>query len=102
MVLNKKFDLTNKTIIITGSAGLLGSEYALGLSEVGANVVLADLNIKKSKKLENIIKKKYNTTPLSIKVDVIVDKLFLNHKKRLFVKSPITLKNHTSKYWLSK
>ena len=70
MVLNKKFDLTNKTIIITGSAGLLGSEYALGLSEAGANVVLADLNIEKSKKLENIIKKKYNTTPLSIKVDV--------------------------------
>ena len=86
MILNKKFDLTNKTIIITGSAGLLGSEYALGLSEAGANVVLADLNIEKSKKLENIIKKKYNTTPLSIKVDVTNPKSIQNLIKKTLKK----------------
>ena len=86
MVLNKKFDLTNKTIIITGSAGLLGSEYVLGLSEAGANVVLADLNIEKSKKLENIIKKKYNTTPLSIKVDVTNPKSIQNLIKKTLKK----------------
>ena len=55
MGLNKKFDLTNKTIIITGSAGLLGSEYALGLSEAGANVVLADINFSECKKIEKDI-----------------------------------------------
>lgn len=68
--MSKKFDLRGKTVIITGAAGLLGSEYALGLSSEGANVVIADLNIKKCKTLENNIKKKYNTDPLSIKFDV--------------------------------
>jgi len=65
---------------------LLGSEYALGLSEAGANVVLADLNIEKSKKLENIIKKKYNTTPLSIKVDVTNPKSIQNLIKKTLKK----------------
>ena len=39
---------------------------------------------------------------LSINEDIIVDKLFLNHKKRLFDKSAIFLKNQTSKYWLNR
>jgi NAD(P)-dependent dehydrogenase (short-subunit alcohol dehydrogenase family) len=39
-----KFDLTNKTALITGSAGLLGIEHAKALLETGANVILTDLN----------------------------------------------------------
>ena len=47
----KIFDVSGKTIIITGAAGLLGEQYAEGLSQVGANVVLADIDFKKCKEI---------------------------------------------------
>jgi len=39
----EKFDLTDKTALITGSAGLLGMEHAAALLESGATVVLTDI-----------------------------------------------------------
>ncbi len=39
----EKFDLTGKTAIITGAAGLLGIEHAAALLESGATVVLTDI-----------------------------------------------------------
>ena len=47
--ISKLFDLTGRNIILTGSAGLLGSQYAYTLSEAGANVILVDLNEKENK-----------------------------------------------------
>ena len=38
-----KFDLTGKTALITGAAGLLGMEHAAALLESGAKVVLTDI-----------------------------------------------------------
>ncbi|MES2510127.1 MAG: SDR family oxidoreductase [Pseudomonadota bacterium] len=38
-----KFDLTGKTVLITGAAGLLGREHAAALLDVGATVVLTDI-----------------------------------------------------------
>lgn len=40
----KKFDLTGKTALITGAAGLLGCEHAAALLESGAAVILTDIN----------------------------------------------------------
>ena len=40
----KKFDLTGKTALITGAAGLLGCEHAAALLESGATVVLTDIS----------------------------------------------------------
>ncbi|MES2686080.1 MAG: SDR family oxidoreductase [Pseudomonadota bacterium] len=39
-----KFDLTGKTALITGAAGLLGRQHAAALLESGASVVLTDIS----------------------------------------------------------
>lgn len=39
----EKFDLTGKTALITGAAGMLGMEHAAALLECGATVVLTDI-----------------------------------------------------------
>jgi NAD(P)-dependent dehydrogenase (short-subunit alcohol dehydrogenase family) len=40
----EKFDLTGKTALITGAAGLLGMEHASALLESGAQLVLTDIS----------------------------------------------------------
>lgn len=42
-ILNK-FDMTGKTVVVTGAAGLLGKQFSLTLAQAGANVILADIN----------------------------------------------------------
>ena len=68
--LNKLYSLSKKTVILTGSAGRLGSHFAEVLSKVGANVILVDVEDKKNKKLEIKLKKKYKTCPLSFIADI--------------------------------
>ena len=53
----KLFDLSDNVILITGAAGNLGSQYAEGLSQVGANVVLCDLDFEKCKEISDHLKK---------------------------------------------
>lgn len=67
---NKIFDIKNKTIIITGSAGRLGTEFSHTLSSSGANTILFDLNYKKNAKLESVLTKQYNTKPMAYTVDI--------------------------------
>lgn len=40
-----KFNLTSRTVIVTGGGGLLGKQFALALAQAGADVMLADLAI---------------------------------------------------------
>ncbi len=51
------YDLTDKTALITGAAGLLGVEHAAALAAIGARVVLTDINEvalqKAAEKLQN-------------------------------------------------
>ena len=68
--LTKLFNLEKKTIVITGSSGRLGSQYAKILSMAGANVVLVDIETKKNKQLEQYIIKKFKTDPMICKVDI--------------------------------
>jgi len=64
------FDLSGKIIILTGSSGLLGTQYAHGLCQVGATVILADIDIKKSKKLAIELENKYNSVVMPMILDV--------------------------------
>ena len=52
----QNFDLNGKWALITGGAGLLGEEHAIALLEVGANIVLWDID------KENLIKVGINLT----------------------------------------
>ena len=70
MKIQKIFDLTDKVVVITGASGMLGAQYAYGLSECGANVILADIDISKSKTIEKKIIKNFSTKPMSIKLDL--------------------------------
>lgn len=49
-----RFNLKGKIAIVTGGAGLLGTEHAFALAEKNASVIIIDLN---KKKLENLKKK---------------------------------------------
>jgi NAD(P)-dependent dehydrogenase (short-subunit alcohol dehydrogenase family) len=45
-VISNKFNLSGKTALITGAAGLLGIEHAVALLESGAKVILTDIKNK--------------------------------------------------------
>lgn len=64
------FDLSGKVIILTGSAGRLGANYAHALSEAGSDVILVDIDNEKNLKLGKEISKKYKTNPLVCDVDI--------------------------------
>jgi NAD(P)-dependent dehydrogenase (short-subunit alcohol dehydrogenase family) len=64
-----KFDLSGKSALITGGAGLLGKEHALALLEVGAYVVLWDVNTENLIRVTNELTKVYSEQ--SVKMSVV-------------------------------
>ena len=63
-----KFNLTNKVALITGAAGLLGVEHTLALLEIGATVVMTDVNEKGLKKAYNTLLNSDNKARLFYKI----------------------------------
>ena len=55
--LTKLFDIKNKTAIVTGSARGNGKAIALGLAELGVNVIGIDILSKELSKLSSFAKK---------------------------------------------
>lgn len=78
------FDITNKIAVITGGAGLLGSQFAKVLASHGAVVILTDYDLdeceKKVKQLskENIIAKKLDVTSRS-DWDNVLGKVYIDY-----------------------
>ncbi len=66
----ESLNVRDKKIIITGSGGILGSVYAEGFSEQGADVAIIDLNEKLCREKASEIGKKYGTRPLGISCDI--------------------------------
>jgi NAD(P)-dependent dehydrogenase (short-subunit alcohol dehydrogenase family) len=87
--INKLFNLKNKTAVLTGSAGRLGTRFAHVLSAAGADVILVDVEKINNKKLEKELIAKYNTNPISLEVDIskasdikkLIRKISANYKK---------------------
>ena len=63
-----KFDLTGKTALITGSAGLLGVEHAAALLACGATVVLTDLNVDALDFAQSTLKKDFDEIKIITKL----------------------------------
>tara|TARA_B100001079_G_scaffold4435_1_gene3766 strand:- start:421 stop:1248 length:828 start_codon:yes stop_codon:yes gene_type:complete len=78
----KLFDLTGRNIIVTGSSGTLGSQYADTLSQAGANVILVDI-ISKNNNLEKTLRKKYKTNAKFYCADISIEKNVLSLKKNI-------------------
>ena len=70
MSIKKIFDVDEKVIIITGSAGLLGSQYTKILSDAGAILVLVDINSKKNNKLLKNDNIKFHKKSICLNVDI--------------------------------
>jgi NAD(P)-dependent dehydrogenase (short-subunit alcohol dehydrogenase family) len=66
----KLFDLSNKVIVLTGSAGRLGTNFAHILADAGADLVLIDIDKKQNEKLEKSILTKFKTKILCSNVDI--------------------------------
>jgi NAD(P)-dependent dehydrogenase (short-subunit alcohol dehydrogenase family) len=64
------FDLTEKVIIITGGAGLLGREYALAITRMGGKAVLADLNPETTQKAAQDVSEKSGGCAVGVATDV--------------------------------
>ena len=67
---NELFNLKNKTIVLTGSAGRLGNRFAHVLSKAEANVILLDINESENKKLEKDLISLYKTNPTAYTIDI--------------------------------
>ena len=87
----KLFDLTGKTALITGGAGMLGKEHAGALLSSGANVVLTDINIEALKMAQKSLKKENFSSKLYLeeldvssekKINLLCKKL-IKSKKRI-------------------
>ena len=66
----KLFDLSGKSIILTGSAGRLGTNFAQILSDAGADLILVDIDQKNNEKLEKSISKEFETRCICSNIDI--------------------------------
>lgn len=62
----KKFNLEGKTALITGAAGLLGIEHAAALLDVGAKIVLTDVNEERLCKAKTLLLEDYDEKNIEI------------------------------------
>ena len=80
------FNLENKTVVLTGSSGRLGIQYADILSAAGANVILVDKETKKNKKLEAELIRKHGTKPVTYTADISNKKDIIRMKNDILKK----------------
>lgn len=75
----KLFDLSGRTAIITGGAGIVGSQCCKGLAAFGANVVVVDLN----RDAAETLAKTLPGNPLALSVDITDEEAVANMVARV-------------------
>ncbi len=66
----KAFDLTGRTAVITGGAGMLGRMHAEAIAEAGGQPVLVDLDRKRLDQATDEIGRAFNVKTLGIRADI--------------------------------
>lgn len=64
-------ELTDKTCVITGGAGVIGSSIVEGLAAAGMNTVILDINAELAEKVAREVKSKTGARVLGLKADVL-------------------------------
>ena len=67
-MISEKFNLNDKTALITGAAGLLGVQHAAALLEIGAKVVLTDISQSSLMETREFLTKHFDVTKIIFKV----------------------------------
>jgi len=70
MSVHDKYNLENRTAIITGGAGLLGRKHAEALMEYGANCVLVDIALEKAQSLATELSQKFEGRAIACNKDI--------------------------------
>ena len=65
-----RFDLSDRTCLVTGGAGILGSRISTALAECGANVAIADIDGDAARTLADEISRDTGQTVIGIACDV--------------------------------
>ncbi len=81
--MKKKFNLSNKVIIITGALGLLGKKHVEVVAENGGIPIIIDTNKKNVISLAKNISRKYNVSSMGLKVDITNEKQIINACRKI-------------------
>ena len=84
--LDDLFSLKGKTVVLTGSAGRIGSRFSTVLASAGANVILVDIERKKNNNLAKSLNKKFDTKVMAINADITNETEIINLKKTIISK----------------
>ncbi|MFC5299815.1 SDR family oxidoreductase [Azospira restricta] len=69
--LPKPFDLTGRVAVVTGGSGLLGVQHARALAEIGARVVIADIDLARAEAEAGRIRSDFgDDAAMALKLDV--------------------------------
>jgi NAD(P)-dependent dehydrogenase (short-subunit alcohol dehydrogenase family) len=82
-----RFNLTGKTALITGAAGMLGIEHSSALLEAGAAVVLTDVNRSALSLAQSILLKSFDPRLIQIEVMDVCSLFDIQRVRALLVKS---------------
>ena len=68
------FKLTNKIIVITGGAGLLGQQHAESVAEFGATPIILDLDLNKAEEVAARLAEQYSVNAVGMSVNITIEK----------------------------
>ena len=77
-----KFEIRNRWALVTGAAGLLGMEHVRALLDIGANVVLQDIDPKKLEQARIRLEDEYPQSKLFFSASDITSEDSMNNLKR--------------------
>jgi sorbose reductase len=67
---NSWYDMSGRVVVLTGGTGRLARHYAVVLSEVGANVVLVDLDQAMCDEVAAELRQQFGTDAMGLQIDI--------------------------------